>query len=152
MRTGNAALNKGVTSCTSTDCVHCWYDAKLKDEFSCFRGDLDDIEPDHFHDRFLVTINCEEAGDPNVTISPWAKHKAPSSTVIFSNKQEADEVTESFGEPMIYSAFEQNCSGHRLLESRFIEKKEEFRFFEPNPKIISTVTLSLLLSCTFLLS
>ncbi|KAF6208653.1 hypothetical protein GE061_017111 [Apolygus lucorum] len=60
------------------------------------RGDLDEIEPEHFHDRFLVTINAEEAGDPFVTISPWAKHRPLSSSVLFSSKQEADEVTESF--------------------------------------------------------
>ncbi|KAK9506854.1 hypothetical protein O3M35_008714 [Rhynocoris fuscipes] len=61
------------------------------------RTEVDDIsDGDHYQGNLLVTLNCEEAGDPVVTLSPWAKYRKPSANVLFTSKLEADETTEWF--------------------------------------------------------
>ncbi|XP_024081424.1 cyclin-G-associated kinase isoform X2 [Cimex lectularius] len=61
------------------------------------RGDLDDVEsPEYYQDNLIVTLNCEEAGDPTVTIAPWAKHQKVDPNILFNSKLEADETTDSF--------------------------------------------------------
>ncbi|XP_073985942.1 cyclin-G-associated kinase isoform X3 [Rhodnius prolixus] len=65
------------------------------------RTEVDDVDQgDHYQRNLLVTLNCEEAGDPTVTLSPWAKYRKLTPNILFTSKLEADETTEWFAPKM----------------------------------------------------
>uniref|UniRef100_A0A069DZQ8 Cyclin-G-associated kinase n=1 Tax=Panstrongylus megistus TaxID=65343 RepID=A0A069DZQ8_9HEMI len=65
------------------------------------RTEVDDVDQgDHYQGNLLVTLNSEEAGDPVITLSPWAKYRKLSPNILFTSKLEADETTEWFAPRM----------------------------------------------------